>query len=242
MKTETPAPLLVVERLTVAFDRVPVLHGLSLEVYEQQIAALVGPDGAGKTTLLNAVSGLLRPASGQILFAGESLENLPPWEIVRRGVVYVPEGANVFGGMTVLENLEVGAYLNRRRLGEHLALVWEIFPELKEIRQMPAGVLSGGQQRMVTLGRGLMSGARLLLLDDPFLGLSPRLVRRFCDAFRGLIARGLTLLIASQYAHRILQVADLAYLVEDGLITLSGSGPEILRDQHLHQVLFAPDF
>lgn len=242
MKPEPPAPLLAAEEVTVAFDRVPVLQGISLAVYERQIAALVGPDGAGKTTLLNIISGLLRPASGRIRFAGEPLENLPPWEIVRRGVVYVPEGANVFSGMTVLENLEVGAYLNRRRLRERLAEVWEIFPELQEFRRTPAGVLSGGQQRLVALGRGLMSGARLLLLDDPFLGLSPRLVRRFCEAFRGLISRGLTLLIASQYAHRILRVADQAYLLEDGRITLSGPGREILKDQHLHQVLYASDF
>jgi branched-chain amino acid transport system ATP-binding protein len=241
MKPDRPAPLLAVEGLSVSFDHVPILKNISLAVNEQQIAALVGPDGAGKTTILNAVSGLLRPERGRILFAGETLENLPVWEIVQRGIVYVPEGSNVFGQMTVLENLEVGAYLNRQRLAERLEEVFSIFPELKERRQTPAGVLSGGQQRMVALGRGLMAGARLLLLDDPFLGLSPRLVRQFCDTFRYFIARGLTLLIASQYAHRILQVADLAYLVEDGRITLSGTGPEILRDQHLHQVLFAPD-
>jgi branched-chain amino acid transport system ATP-binding protein len=240
MKPETPAPLLAVEGLTVAFDRVPVLYGISLAAYEGQITALVGPDGAGKTTLLNAISGLLRPEAGRIIFAGEALENLPVWDIVQRGVVYVPEGVGVFARLSVLENLEVGAYLKRQRLGERLEEVFGLFPELREFRHTPAGLLSGGQQRLVALGRGLMAGARLLLLDDPFLGLSPRLVRRFCDAFRSLIARGLTLLISSQYAQRILQVADLAYLVEEGRITLSGSGPEVLKDQHLHQVLFGP--
>lgn len=241
MKRPRPAPLLTVDGLTVAFDHIPVLQDLHLEVFERQITALVGPDGAGKTTLLNTVSGLLRPERGRILFAGEALENLPVWEIVQRGVVYVPEGAGIFGRMSVLENLEVGAYRHRERLAQRLEEVFGIFPELRELRAAPAAVLSGGQQRMVALGRGLMAGARLLLLDDPFLGLSPRLVRRFCDSFRTLTAKGMTLLIASQYAHRILQVADLAYLVEDGRITLSGAGPEVLRDQHLHQVLFAPD-
>ncbi len=240
-KTEGPAPLLLIEGLTVSFDHIPILKNLHLAVYEQEIAALVGPDGAGKTTILNAVSGLIRADSGQILFGGEPLEKAPPWEIVRRGIVYVPEGSHVFPRLTVLENLEVGAYLNRGRLRERLEEVFDIFPELKDLRHTPAGVLSGGQQRLVALGRGLMAGAKLLLLDDPFLGLSPRLVKRFCDTFRHFIAQGLTLLIASQYAHRILQVADLAYLVEDGCITLSGSGPEIMRDQHLHQVMFAPD-
>ncbi len=241
MKPDQPVPLLAVEGLSVSFDHVPILRNINLAVYEQQIAALVGPDGAGKTTLLNTVSGLLRAEHGRILFAGEPIENLPVWEIVRRGIVYVPEGSKVFSQMTVLENLEVGAYLNRKRLADRLEEVFSIFPELKERRHAPAGVLSGGQQRMVALGRGLTAGARLLLLDDPFLGLAPRLVRRFCDTFRQLIAQGLTLLIASQYAHRILQVADLGYLMENGCITLSGTGPEILRDQHLHQVLFAPE-
>jgi branched-chain amino acid transport system ATP-binding protein len=241
VKRAQPAPLLAVEGLTVSYDRVPVLLDMSLEVFEGQIAALVGPDGAGKTTLLNTISGLLKPEKGRIIFLGEPLENFPVWEIVKRGIVYVPEGSGIFGRMSVLENLEVGAYHNRERLAARLAEVFEVFPELKERRATPAGVLSGGQQRLVALGRGLMAGARLLLLDDPFLGLSPRLVRRLCDTFRKLIARGMTLLIASQYAHRILQVADLAYLVEEGRITLSGAGPEILRDQHLHQVLFAAD-
>jgi branched-chain amino acid transport system ATP-binding protein len=242
VKRAQAAPLLAVEELTVSFDHVPVLLDLSLEVFEGQIVALVGPDGAGKTTLLNTVSGLLRPAKGRIIFSGEPLENLPVWEIVRRGVVYVPEGSGIFGRMSVLENLEVGAYHHREHLASRLAQVFEVFPELEERRGTPAGLLSGGQQRLVALGRGLMAGARLLLLDDPFLGLSPRLVKRLCDTFRRLIAKGVTLLIASQYAQRILQVADLAYLVEEGRVTLSGAGPEILRDQHLHQVLFSPDF
>ena len=239
MKADTP-PLLAVEGLAVSYDRLPVLHDIRLQVYERQIAALVGPEGAGKTTLLNVISGLIRPEQGRIRFAGEALENLPAWDIVRRGVIYVPEGSPVFPEMSVLENLEVGAYVHRAHLEARLELVFEVFPELRELRRTPAGVLSGGQQRLVALGRGLMAGPRLLLLDEPFLGLSPKLVRRFCDTFKTLLAQGLTLLIASQYAHRILQVADLAYLMEEGRITLSGAGPDILKDQHLHQVLFGP--
>lgn len=232
---------MLIEGLTVAFEHISIVNQVNITIGEQEIVGLVGAEGAGKTTLLNTVSGLLQPKSGRVLFAGEAIEDLPVWDIVRRGLVYVPEGANVFGQMTVLENLELGAYLNRQRLGERLEEVFGIFPELRGFLKRPAGFLSGGQQRMVALGRGLMAGARLLLLDEPFAGLAPRLVRRFCDAFHHLIDRGLTLLVASQYAHRILRVADRGYLMEDGHITLSGAGPEILRDQHLHQVLFTPE-
>jgi branched-chain amino acid transport system ATP-binding protein len=140
--------------------------------------------------------------------------------------------------MSVLENLEIGAYLNRPLISQRLTQVFEIFPELEDRRQTLAGDLSGGQQRMVTLGRGLMAGARLLLLDDPFLGLSPKLTRRFCDAFRTIRASGITLCIAGQHVRRILNVADLAYLVELGRITLSGPGPELLRHPHLQAALF----
>jgi len=237
---EPLAPLLTIEGLSVSYDGVPILAGLSLSVFPGQINALVGPEGAGKTTVLRAVSGLVRPEVGGIWFAGEAIAGLPVWEIVRRGIVYVPEGLNVFPRMSVLENLEIGAYLNRRLVAERLEEVYAIFPELKERRNALAGVLSGGQQRMVILGRGLMAGAKLLLLDDPFLELSPKLEKRFCETFQSLIQKGITLLVASQNVHRILQVADAAYLMEGGRITLSGPGPEILQDEHLREVLYEP--
>jgi branched-chain amino acid transport system ATP-binding protein len=231
-------PLLVVENLGVSYHDTPVLENFSLSLIHQQIGAIVGPNGAGKTTILKTIAGLIRPVKGHVCFAGEIIDALPVWEIVRRGVIYVPEGMKVFPQMSVMENLEVGAHLARHRIPERLEMVFQLFPELWERRTMMAGILSGGQQRMVTLARGLMSGARLLLLDDPFLGLSPKFVKRFCKAFRKLRENGMTLFIAGQHVRRILNVADLAFLLEDGNITLTGKGPEVLQNHHLQHILF----
>ena len=233
--------LLEVHDLSVSFDATPVLQHVCLDIRPQQIVAIVGPNGSGKTTILKTIGGLIKAARGRVLFEGEPIGSLDVWEIVRRGIVYVPEGMSVFRDMTVIENLEIGAYLNRKVIPERLKSVFELFPELLEKRQALAGVLSGGQQRMVTLARGLMAGARLLLLDDPFLGLSPKIVKRFCDTFRVLRQNGVTLFIAGQHVRRILNVADFAFLIEDGTITLTGPGPEVLNNRHLKQILFGSD-
>jgi branched-chain amino acid transport system ATP-binding protein len=239
MKTgEDSQDLLSIEKLSVGYRSVPVLEHLSLTVGKDRIVAVVGPNGAGKTTLLKAVGGLIRPVEGRIRFAGEAIETLSVQDIVRRGIIYVPEGMKVFPQMTVLENLEIGGYLNRSRIRIRLELVFGLFPELRDRLREQAGVLSGGQQRMVTLGRGLMAESRLLLLDDPFIGLSPKYVKLFCGTFRSLRQNGMTLLIAGQHVRRILNVADAAFLIEDGTITLTGSGPGILHHHHLQQILF----
>ncbi len=230
-------PLLESQHLSVSLHGQRVLKDLSFTCLANQIVALVGIEGAGKTTLLEALGGLRRPVSGRIRFAGESVEALPAWEMVRRGVVYVPEGMRVFSGMTVLENLEVGAYLVRRQLPASLERVCHIFPELQDRLQTPAGLLSGGQQRMVTLGRGLMSAPRLLMLDEPFMGLSPKLVQRFCDSFRDLRQSGVTLLISGQIMQRVLNVAEKAYILEKGRITFAGTGPHLLQDPHLQEII-----
>jgi branched-chain amino acid transport system ATP-binding protein len=234
-------PLLVIEELSFAYDGFPALQRVRLSLEPRCIGAIVGPNGAGKTTILKAVAGLLRPLRGRIIFAGEAIQDLPAWDIVARGVVYVPEGMKVFPQMSVLENLQIGAYLNRGRIEERKRMVFELFPELEARQKVAAGILSGGQQRMVTIARGLMSGARLLLLDDPFLGLSPKCIKRFCDTFRTLRQSGMTLFIAGQHVQRILNVADVAFLIEDGAITLFGPGPEILHCHHLRHVLFGAD-
>jgi branched-chain amino acid transport system ATP-binding protein len=231
-------PTLEVRNLTVGYGTTPILQGVSLSLFANQIGAIVGPNGAGKTSLLKTIAGLTQPGGGEILYEGEPIQGRPVREIVQRGIVYVPEGMSIFPDMSVLENLEIGAYLNRPLIGEKLHLVFELFPELEGRQRERALTLSGGQKRMVTLGRGLMGGARLLLLDDPFLGLSPAIAKRFCDAFRIIRQSGVTLFIAGQHVRRILNVAELAFLIEDGNITLSGSGIEIFQDAHLQQILF----
>ncbi|MCU0588775.1 MAG: ABC transporter ATP-binding protein [Syntrophobacteraceae bacterium] len=230
--------VLEVRFLTVGYHDTPVLREVSLGLSADQIVAVVGPNGAGKSTLLKTIAGLIQPSEGAILLDGEPIQGLPVWERVRRGIVYVPEGMSVFPDMSVLENLEIGAYLNRRSISSRLQHVHELFPELRERISQRASTLSGGQKRMLTLGRGLMAGARILLLDDPFLGLSPIIVRRFCEAFRAIRQSGVTLFIAGQHVRRILNVADLAFLIEDGNITLSGPGDEIFGNAHLQQILF----
>jgi branched-chain amino acid transport system ATP-binding protein len=234
----TGEPLLVVENLFASYRCRSVLQNVSLSIWPQQVIAIVGLNGAGKTTILKAIGGLIRPVQGSIRFQGCAVEALPLCEIVRRGLIYVPEGMSVFPDMTVLENLEIGAYLNRRMIPERKDMVFGLFPRLYEARNAPAGSLSGGQQRMVTLGRGLMAGAQMLLLDDPFLGLSPIAIRKLCETFKVLRRSGVTLLIAGQHVRRILNVADVAFLVEDGAVTLSGPGPDMLRNRYLKEMLF----
>jgi branched-chain amino acid transport system ATP-binding protein len=235
---ESMKPMLEVRNLTVGCGTTPILQGVSLSLFANQIGAIVGPNGAGKTSLLKTIAGLIQPGGGEILYDGKTIQGRPVWEIVQRGIVYVPEGMSIFPDMSVLENLEIGAYLKRALIGERLQFVFGLFPELESRQRERSLTLSGGQKRMVTLGRGLMGGARLLLLDDPFLGLSPVIVKRFCDAFRIIRRSGVTLFIAGQHVKRILNVAELAFLIEDGNITLSGSGIEIYRDAHLQQILF----
>jgi branched-chain amino acid transport system ATP-binding protein len=238
MPSDAAAPtLLAVKHLSVSLKGNRVLADLNFSCCQNHIVALVGIEDAGKTTLLEALGGLRRPVAGRIQFVGEPVETLPAWELVRRGVVYVPEGMRVFPRMTVLENLEVGAYLVRRQLKNNLDRALQIFPELQDRLRAPAGILSGGQQRMVVLARGLMSAPRLLMLDEPFMGLSPKLVQRFCNSFRDLRQSGVTLLISGQLMQRVLNVAEKAYILEKGRITYSGTGPRLLQDPHLQEII-----
>jgi branched-chain amino acid transport system ATP-binding protein len=235
---EDGAPLLAIRNLDVSFGEVRALSHVNLTICSGQIVSIVGPNGAGKSTLMKAVSGLLRPTAGEITLRGEPIQGLAPYEVVRRGLVYVPEGMKVFPVMSVLENLEVGAYAARDRKGEQLSFVFELFPLLAEKRSHMAGTLSGGQKRMLTIARGLMSGARVLLLDDPFLGLAPKDVSRLCRTLKDLRSRGITLFLAGQHVRRILRVASRAYLLEEGRITLSGTGDQLLGHPHLQESLF----
>jgi len=232
------AALLEIRNLEVFFGEVRALDQVNLTIWPGQIVSVVGPNGAGKTTLMKAVAGLIHGVQGEITFQGKPIQGLPPYEVVRRGLVYIPEGMKVFPLMSVLENLEVGAYTARDRRAEQLAFVFALFPLLAEKRYSPAGTLSGGQKRMLTIARGLMSGARLLLLDDPFLGLAPKDVSRLCRTLQDLRGHGITLFLAGQHVRRILRVAGRAYLIEEGRITLSGTGEQLLDHPHLQESLF----
>lgn len=231
-------PLLSVCNLSFFYRDMPALKRVNITVCTGQIVSIVGPNGSGKTTLMQSICGMLRPVQGVISFAQKQVQTLPVHEIVRRGLVYVPEGMKVFPQMNILENLEVGAYTSREKQKDHLAFVFDIFPILAERQRQPAGTLSGGQKRMLTVARGLMSGARLLLLDDPFLGLAPKDVNRLCDTLKLIRRHGITLLLAGQHVRRILNVATKAYLIEEGKITLSGTGDHLLGHPHLQESLF----
>jgi len=235
---EKEKPLLTICNLNVFYGDVQVLFKVSLTICEGQIVSVVGLNGSGKTTLLKAVAGLLRPVQGTVSFAKKPIQTLPVHEVVRRGLVYVPEGMKVFPHMSVLENLEMGSYTARDKQAKLFPLVFEIFPVLADKRKQQAGTLSGGQKRMLTVARGLMSGARVLLLDDPFLGMAPRDVNRLCNTLRQIRRHGFTLFMAGQHVRRILNVATKAYLIEEGKITLSGSGDQLLGHPHLQESLF----
>ncbi len=229
---------LCVRKLSVCYGKKPVIYEVTFGITRNQIVAFVGPNGAGKTTILKAIGGLIRPVKGEIIFDGQNIEKLPVEEIVKLGIVYVPEGMNVFPHMSVEENLEIGAYVNRNNLAQKLKEVYEIFPELEAKRRINAGSLSGGEQRMVTVARGLMAESKIILLDDPFLGLSPKVTQRFCEAFQTIKKQGVTLLVAGQHVRRLLTAAGWSFLIEDGHISLSGSGANMLQNPHLQRVLF----
>ena len=231
-------PLLKICNLSVLYNGIPALKKINLTVCAGQIVSVVGPNGSGKTTLMKSVAGILRPIEGVIHYQHEMIQLLPVYEIVRRGLVYVPEGMNVFPFMSVMENLDIGAYVAREKRKEQLSFVFEIFPVLADRRRQMAGTLSGGQKRMLTIGRGLMSGPKLLLLDDPFLGLAPKDVNRLCDTLKRIRRYGITLFLAGQHVRRILRVATKAFLIEEGRITLAGTGDQLLGHPHLRETLF----
>jgi branched-chain amino acid transport system ATP-binding protein len=205
---------------------------VSLDVSAGEIVALIGPNGAGKTTLMNCIAGLHRPSAGSIDFDGVPLHTLGPHQIVERGLMLVPEGRHIFASMRVLENLEIGAFNTRARRERHATLrsVYEIFPILAERRDQMAGTLSGGQQQMLAIGRALMGRPRVLLLDEPSLGLAPLVVRDIFGVLRSINARGLTVVLVEQNARQALQLANRAFILERGRVVGQGSGDELLVD------------
>jgi branched-chain amino acid transport system ATP-binding protein len=227
--------LLNVKDLKVSYGGINAVKGIDLHVNQGELVALIGANGAGKSSTLKAISGLLTPSAGEIHFVNQETKKLPAYELVRLGLGMVPEGRGVFKRMTILENLQMGAYLktNSKDIELKLEEVYSYFPRLKERLSQLAGTLSGGEQQMVAMGRAMMAEPQLLLLDEPSMGLSPIMVETIFDVVRSLSAIGMTILLVEQNARLALQMADRAYVMESGLITLSGSGKELLEDSRV---------
>jgi branched-chain amino acid transport system ATP-binding protein len=227
--------MLQVQGLQVFYGDVQALWDVTFEVHPGEIVTLVGANGAGKTTTLKTVSGLLRPAGGHIRLEGQDLAALPPHEIVTRGIAQIPEGRRLWPQMSVLENLELGAYTAeaRRKKDETLEWTFALFPRLRERRAQRAGTLSGGEQQMVAIGRGLMSRPRLLMLDEPSLGLAPMLVEEVFRIIREINGQGVTVLLVEQNLRQALEVARRAYVLETGRVTLSGPSRDVLANAHI---------
>ena len=231
-------PLLSVDQLHVAYGGLVVVKGISFKVDQGEIVTLLGGNGAGKTTTLRAIAGLIRPSSGSIRFADEGIGHKSSHLISRLGLALVPEGRQLFPEHTVQENLELGAYTRlkrgqRRAFDADLQEVFELFPRIRERRQQAAGLLSGGEQQMVAIGRALVSKPRLLVLDEPSLGLAPILVQTIFDAFRKLRTRGLTILLVEQMASAGLDICDHAYVLESGVITMEGARDLLISDPRI---------
>ncbi len=228
--------MLKVEDLHVYYGSIHAIKGISFEVNEGEVVTLIGANGAGKSTTLNTVSGLLKPRSGSVTFEDKSIVGVPAHKIVSHGMALCPEGRRVFLQMTVQENLEMGGYT--RPAGEIDAAiqdVYERFPRLKERYKQPAGTLSGGEQQMLAMGRALMSRPKLLMLDEPSMGLAPILVKQIFDIVRELHQAGTTILLVEQNAQMALSVADRAYVLETGTIAMSGSAKELLTDERVRK-------
>ena len=225
-------PLLKVQNLKVAYGGINAVKGIDFQVNEGQLIALIGANGAGKSSTLKAIAGLLMPTGGEVQFRGWTTKGMPAYELVSLGLGLVPEGRGVFKRMTILENLQMGAFLKTdiKTFDQNLDEVFLYFPRLKERLSQLAGTLSGGEQQMVAMGRAMMAEPKLLLLDEPSMGLSPIMVETIFDVIRNLAAKGMTILLVEQNARLALQMADGAYVMESGLITLSGSGKSLLED------------
>ena len=228
--------MLSIQGLRAGYGKIEVLHEVALSIEQGQIVTLIGANGAGKTTLLKTISGLIRPAAGSIDFEGESIVRRPPHKIVARGLSHVPEGRAILKRMTVLDNLRMGAYVRSdSEVGRDIDSVFVRFPVLAERRDQMAGTLSGGEQQMLAIGRALVARPRLLLLDEPSLGLAPKFVTRIFLTLRELKQEGKTILLVEQNARQALQVADRGYVMERGRIVLTGSGAELLSTPEVRQ-------
>ncbi len=231
------APILEIKNIKVRYSGLPVLQGVSLAVNAGETVCVVGANGAGKSTLLRAIMGTQRAFEGQILFSGREIQRLRTEEIVRLGIVYVPEEKMLFRPLAVEENLVLGAYIlsDARRIQENLDFVYTLFPRLKERRLQPASTLSGGEQQMVAIGRGLMSRPQVLMLDEPSLGLAPKLVDEVLDTVRRLKSEGMTILLVEQNVREALDLSDRGYVIQTGRMVSEGSGKALLASDTFRQ-------
>lgn len=224
--------MLELDSVRAGYDQIEILHGVDLRVDEGEIVALIGSNGAGKTTTMRTICGILSPTSGSITFRGESIDDEPPHDIVRRGIVQVPEDRDLFTDMTVADNLLLGAQtktaISNRE--ENLTEMYELFPRLEERKHQHAGTMSGGEQQMLTLARALMGEPDLLILDEPSIGLAPQLVEEVFDVVREVHEQGITVLMVEQNVQQTLRVADRGYVMENGRITMSATGTALLED------------
>lgn len=223
--------ILEIKNLSVHFGGIKAVDGISMDIPEGKIITLIGANGAGKSTILRSVSGIVKPQGGEILFGGESLIGKTPDAIVNRGITLVPEGRRVFPNLTVLENLKIGAYLRKDKLDNDIEYIYSLFPRLKERYWQLAGTLSGGEQQMLAVGRALMSKPRLIMMDEPSLGLAPLVVKDIFEIIKTINKSGITVLLNEQNANMALKIADLGYVIETGRITLTGTGTELLANE-----------
>ena len=224
--------MLECKSLSVVYGKkIRALHNFSLSVQKGEIVALIGANGAGKSSCLKALSGLIHSESGEIFYEGQSIQNLPAYKIASQGIAHVPEGRRIFSRLTVLENLELGTFLNQKRISEKLEKVFELFPILKERILQLGGTLSGGEQQMLAMARALMSEPRLLLLDEPSMGLAPIFVEKIFHIIKQINTQGTTILLVEQNAHQSLKLAHRGYVLETGRVVLEGTGQDLLHNE-----------
>ena len=227
--------ILEIKNLEVHFGGIRAVDGISMDVETGKIITLIGANGAGKSTILRSVSGIVKPAGGDILFEGESIVGLSPDKIVAKGITLVPEGRRVFPNLTVLENLKIGAYLRRDKLTDDIEYVYSLFPRLRERHWQQAGTLSGGEQQMLAVGRALMSRPKLIMMDEPSLGLAPLVVRDIFNIIGTINKAGITVLLNEQNANLALKMADYGYVIETGRLTMTGTGYELLNNESVKE-------
>ena len=225
--------MLKVENLKVNYGGIEAVKGISFEVPEKSIVTLIGANGAGKSTTLRSIVSLVKPTSGTITFMGENITGKDTNEIVGKGITLVPEGRKIFPDLTVLENLKIGAYRRKDDLTDDINWVYDLFPRLKERYWQPGGTLSGGEQQMLAMGRALMSRPKLIMMDEPSLGLAPLIVQDIFSIIREINRQGVTILLIEQNANMALRTADIGYVMETGRITMTGSGRQLLEDEQV---------